>query len=99
MRDRQRELIDRANMASKIAASPRGVKPNAPRLDPLGSPKGPMTPFALEGGAADYFTITTNTPTSPGASPGSASDSSVIELGEELGRRKKVPKAKGTSPR
>lgn len=88
MRERQRELIDRAKMASKIAASSRGVKPNAPRLDPLGSPKGAMTPFALEDGAADYFTISTRAPSSPGASPGDRSDDSVNELGDELRRKK-----------
>ena len=81
-------------MASKIAASPRGVKPDAPRLDPLGSPKGPMTPFALEEGASDYFAISTEAPSSPGASPGSRSDTSVNEMGENIGRRKKISKAK-----
>lgn len=54
MKERQRELIDKAKMSSRIAASPLGVKPNAPRLDPLGSPKGPVTPLALEEGG-DYF--------------------------------------------
>lgn len=69
MRERQRELIDRARMSSKIAASPMGVKPNSPRLDPLGSPKGPVTPLALEE-AQDYFSTAVPDNTSPSRSPG-----------------------------
>lgn len=97
MRQRQRELIDRAKLSSKIAASPMGVKPDAPRLDPLGSPKGPMTPLVLEDGAADYFAVPKKMDSSPGASPGSRSDSS-IEVGEN-NRRTKVIKGKISSPR
>ena len=41
-------------MSSKIAASSMGIKPDAPRLDPLGSPKDAVTPLALEE-ATDYF--------------------------------------------
>jgi hypothetical protein len=97
MRERQRELIDRAKLSSKIAASPMGVKPDAPRLDPLGSPKGPMTPLALEDGAADYFAVSKKPRSSPGASPGSRSDSS-FEIGED-DRGKKPAKGKMSPPR
>jgi hypothetical protein len=97
MRERQRELIDRAKLSSKIAASSMGIKPDAPRLDPLGSPKGPMTPLALEDVAADYFAVPKKMGSSPVASPGARSDSSV-EVGED-NRRKKAAKGKTSSPR
>ena len=96
MRERQRELIERAKMSSKIAASAMGVKPDAPRLDPLGSPKGPMTPLALEDGVGDYFTVSKKTGSSPGASPGSRSDGSAHDTGDVW--RKKASKAKTSSP-
>ena len=98
MRERQRELIDRAKLSSKIAASSMGIKPDAPRLDPLGSPKGPMTPLALEEAAADYFAVPKKMGSSPGASPGSRSDSSANDLWEDI-RRKKAAEANTTSPR
>jgi hypothetical protein len=97
MRERQRELIERAKMSSKIAASSMGVKPDAPRLDPLGSPKGPMTPLALEEAAGDYFAVSKKTGSSPGASPGSKSDGSAHDTGGDA-RRKKASKAKASSP-
>ena len=97
MRERQRELIDRAKMSSKIAASPMGVKPDAPRLDPLGSPKGPMTPLALEDRAVDYFAVPKELGGSPG-SPGSRSDGSVNDAGEDV-RRLKTARARPISPR
>jgi hypothetical protein len=97
MRERQRELIERAKMSSKIAASSMGAKPDAPRLDPLGSPKGPMTPLALEDGAGDYFAVSKKTGSSPGASPESRSDGSVHDTGGDV-RRKKASKAKTSSP-
>jgi len=65
----QRDLIDKAKMSSRIAASPHGVKPDAPRLNPLGSPKGPVTPLALEGG--DYFLVAGSGENSPAVSPAS----------------------------
>ena len=85
-------------MSSKIAASPMGVKPDAPRLDPLGSPKGPMTPLALEEGAGDYFAVPQKMGSSPGGSPGSRSDSSVNDVGEDV-RRLKAAKGKMPAPR
>ena len=96
MREGQRELIDRAKLSSKIAASSMGVKPDAPRLDPLGSPKGPMTPLVLEVGAPDYFAVPKKMDSSPGASPGSRSDSSV-EVGEDNGG-KRATKGKMSLP-
>ena len=97
MRERQRELIERAKMSSKIAASSMGVKPDAPRLDPLGSPKGPMTPLALEDGAGDYFAVSKKTESSPGASPGSRNDNSAHDPEGDV-RRKKASKAKTNPP-
>lgn len=97
MRERQRELIDRAKLSSKIAASPMAFKPNAPRLDPLGSPKGPMTPLALEDVAGDYFAEPKKLGSSPDASPGSRSDGS-LEMGEDNGG-KGGAKGKTSSPR
>ena len=75
MRERQRELIDRARMSSKIAASPMGVKPSSPRLDPLGSPKGAVTPLALED-STDYFSSSGVGTISPARSPGPKPDDS-----------------------
>lgn len=69
MRDKQREFLERAHLSSKIAASQMGVKPGAPRLDPLGSPKGPVTPLALEEGD-DYFQVAGAGKISPAGSPG-----------------------------
>ena len=60
MHERQRELIDRVRLSSKIAASPAGIRPEAPRLDPLGSPKEPVTPLALESGAGYFLGGTVN---------------------------------------
>jgi hypothetical protein len=72
MKERQRELIDSANLSSRIAASSYGLKPDAPRLDPLGSPKGPVTPLALEE-TGDYFLIGGSGELSAPSSPGSRS--------------------------
>jgi hypothetical protein len=47
LRQYQRDLIAHAKLSSSEAATPGSAKPNAPRLDPLGSP-GPVTPLALE---------------------------------------------------
>lgn len=98
MRERQRELIDRAKLSSKIAASSMGIKPDAPRLDPLGSPKGPMTPLALEDSAPDYFAVPKKMGSSPGASPGSRSDASVNDMAADV-RGKKTATALTSSPR
>lgn len=54
MRQYQRDLIAKADFSSRLAASPFSAKPDAPRLDPLGSP-GPVTPLALEEDS-DYLT-------------------------------------------
>lgn len=80
MKERQRELIDREKMSSRIAASPQGIKPDAPRLDPLGSPKGPVTPLALEE-AGDYFFVAGRGENSPSVSPGARSEGSVKDVG------------------
>lgn len=69
MREKQREFLERAHLSSKIAASSMGIKPGAPRLDPLGSPKGPVTPLALEEGD-DYFQVAGAGKVSPAGSPG-----------------------------
>ena len=69
MREKQREFLERANLSSKIAASAMGTKPGSPRLDPLGSPKGPVTPLALEE-ADDYFQVAGTGKISPAGSPG-----------------------------
>ena len=54
-------------MSSKIAASSMGQKPDAPRLDPLGSPKDAVTPLALEEDT-DYFAAAKNS-SNPLANP------------------------------
>ena len=69
MREKQREFLERAHLSATIAASSMGVKPGAPRLDPLGSPKGPVTPMALEE-AHDYFQVAGTGKVSPASSPG-----------------------------
>jgi hypothetical protein len=69
MREKQREFLERAHLSSKIAASAMGIKPGAPRLDPLGSPKGVVTPLALEE-ADDYFQVAGAGKVSPAGSPG-----------------------------
>jgi len=89
MRERQRELIDRARMTQRIAASPMGIKPDAPRLDPLRSPKGPVTPLALEEDG-DYFQTGAVAKVSPASSPGARSDGSAKKMGE--GKPKKLTK-------
>jgi len=86
MRERQRELIDRARLSSKIAASPMGIKPDAPRLDPLGSPKGQVTPLELAE-AEDYFQVAGAGKVSPVRSPGALSDGSAKD---EDGEGKKL---------
>lgn len=90
MRERQRELIDRARMSSKIAASPMGIKPERPTLVPLGSPQGNVTPLALEE-AHDYFQVAGAERVSPAQSPGAISNGSTKGFGEELA--KKTPKS------
>jgi hypothetical protein len=94
MKERQRDLIDKAKMSSRIAASPHGVKPNAPRLDPLGSPKGPVTPLALEEGS-DYFLIAGSGENSPSVSPASRSEGSVKDVGDGARVRKASKKDGG----
>ena len=91
MRERQREFIDRAKLHSKIAASPMGVKPDAPRLDPLGSPKGPVTPLALEEDTGpDYFGADGKTGSSPGA--GSATSRDAVFKDGDGGKRRTPPR-------
>lgn len=93
MKERQRELIEKAKTSSRIAASPHGVKPDAPRLDPLGSPKGPVTPLQLEE-VGDYFLIAGGGDLSPSPSPGSRGDTSVKGVGDTV-RAKKASKKDG----
>lgn len=94
MKERQRELIDKAKMSSRIAASPHGVRPDAPRLDPLGSPKGPVTPLALEEGG-DYFLVGGSGETVAPVSPGSRGNMSVTGTGDS-GRMRKTPSKDGS---
>ncbi|KAK5074722.1 hypothetical protein LTR64_000927 [Lithohypha guttulata] len=68
LREKHREFLEKAKLSSKLAASPHSDKPDAPRLDPLGSPKGPVTPLALEE-AGDYFSVAGAGKISPGGSP------------------------------
>lgn len=82
MREKQREFLERAHLSSKVAASSMGIKPGAPRLDPLGSPKGPVTPLALEE-AGDYFQVVGAGKASPAASPGGRSPRSDVSLDKE----------------
>ena len=96
MKERQRELIDKAKMSSRLAASPHGVKPDAPRLDPLGSPKGPVTPLALEEGC-DYFLIASSGGTSPAVSPTSRNEGFARNV-EDGARLKKAPSKKMVAP-
>lgn len=85
MRQRQREFIEKARLTSKLAASPMSSKPDAPRLDPLGSPKGPVTPLELE--ADDYFSTMGAGKTSPATSPAARSSRSRSGSREESSRR------------
>ena len=91
MRERQRELIDRARMSSRTAASSMGVKPERPKLAPLGSPKGNVTPLELE--RSDYFETNGVERVSPAQSPGAISNHSTKEFGEELAQE--TPKPEG----
>ena len=90
VQERQVELMRQQETSSILAASPLSVKPGAPKLDPLGSPKGPVTPLELEGG--DYFALPKSPAGSPAASPGSRSDGSVTEAPEPQRRRKRASK-------
>ncbi|RMZ84939.1 hypothetical protein DV738_g445, partial [Chaetothyriales sp. CBS 135597] len=54
MREKHQEFLDSVRLSAKFAASQFCQKPRSPRLDPLGSPKGPVTPLALEEGTG-YF--------------------------------------------
>jgi len=91
MREKQREFLERARLTSKIAASPLAVKPDAPRLGPLGSPKGPVTPLALEEGG-DYFQVADTAKASPVGSPGAKSARSDASSGKEEGGGKSKSK-------
>jgi len=82
MQEKQREFIEKVRFSSKIAASPFTNKPGAPRLDPLGSPKGPVTPLALEE-QGDYFLVARAGKTSPAVSPGARSVRSTGSSGKE----------------
>ena len=70
------------------------VKPDAPRLPPLGSPKGPVTPLALEEGPGDYFTAAKQAGRSPAASPGAKSEASVSDISDSATKKKTKKKKK-----
>jgi hypothetical protein len=89
MREKQREFLERANLSSKIAASSMGVKPGSPRLDPLGSPKGPVTPLALDE-VGDYFQIKGAGRISPAGSPARSPRSDASSDKEGVKKQKKV---------
>lgn len=72
LREKHREFLEKTKLSSKLAASSMSAKPDAPRLDPLGSPKGPVTPLALEE-AGDYFSVAGAGTVSPVGSPGARS--------------------------
>ena len=88
MREKHREFLDSVRLSSKTAASPFSQKPGSPRLDPLGSPKGPVTPLALEE-ASDYFAVAGAGKRSPAASPGARSSRSDGSSGKEESMRNK----------
>ncbi|OAL32186.1 hypothetical protein AYO20_07954 [Fonsecaea nubica] len=93
MREKQREFIERTTLSAKIAASSMGIKPGAPRLDPLGSPKGPVTPLALEEGD-DYFQVAGAGKVSPAGSPGPGrSPRSDVSSDKEESKKKKIRQA------
>lgn len=77
----QRDLIHNTAKASRTLLSP-GVssKPSPPRLNPLGSPGGPMTPFMLED-ASDYLVARYS------ALPAGSEDGEAREFVERLVRR------------
>lgn len=89
MRQKHREFLDSAKAMSVQAASPASNKPDSPRLDPLGSPKGNVTPLLLEEGG-DYFTVKRPGKHSPVVSPGAKSARSDASSGrEELAKNKR----------
>ena len=94
MRQYQRELLARADVSSRIAASPYTAKPDAPRIDPANSP-GPVTPLVLEN-SGDYFMVAGGG-SCPAESPGSRSEESLKDAGDKAN----TPKAMNqkSSPR
>ena len=94
MRQYQRELLARADISSRMAASPYAAKPNAPRIDPADSP-GPVTPLELEN-AGDYFMVAGGG-NGPAISPGSRGEDAL----KDAGSKAKLPKTntKKSSPR
>lgn len=91
LREKHREFIDKARQSSKLAASPFAIKPDAPRLDPLGSPHGNVTPLALEEDG-DYFTVGVMGKMSPVTSPGARSPRAASISGDEDAKFCKGPK-------
>ena len=90
-------MLDGVRMSSMLAASPAGQKPGSPRLDPLHSPKGAVTPLALEE-AHDYFSVEGAGQRSPASSPGAKSHWSVrsdTSSGKQDDASKKQRKADG----
>ncbi|KEF54401.1 uncharacterized protein A1O9_09567, partial [Exophiala aquamarina CBS 119918] len=64
MRDKQQELINEISRSSELPGTSKPVKPETPHLIPLGSPKGLITPLALEHGN-EYFHSRGNAAVSP----------------------------------
>ena len=89
MREKHREFLQSVHLSSKTAASPFSQKPGSPRLNPLGSPKGSVTPLALEE-ASDYFAVTGEGKRSPAGSPGTRSGLSALIIEDAI----KMPKRK-----
>lgn len=77
----QRDLINNiAKTSRSLASSSVSSKPSPPRLNPRGSPSGPMTPFMLEG-ASDYLVA------GSGSLPAGFKEGDGRELVERLVRR------------
>ena len=88
MREKSQKMIADHLQASREAASPMGMKPDAPRLDPLGSPNGNVTPLELEG-ASDYFAVRGAGKRSPAGSPGPHPDRSSQREADDVVQTKR----------
>lgn len=81
MSRKNREFLD-TTAAVSVQAGSTTSKPTSPRLEPLGSPRGPVTPLVLED-ANDYFTVKGAGKPSPAGSPGAVSHRSDSSSGAE----------------
>lgn len=86
MSRKSRAFLETVNLSSAQAVAQNG-KPTSPRLEPLHSPRGPVTPLALgEEEPGDYFAIKATSKPSPAGSPGALSArSDGSSSGENLG--------------